>query len=148
MAGCLSGRRFEFLDVKCRLRGSWIIWALPMYWISVRFFTLLCTLEDTERKAAKRCEVSSMSVAFVTCSWNVGLIYCLVLGNACAPRGERAAWKAVVGTCLFAESLLIPSLLFAALVNECRTFLMKERSVHLVGLPFFWTSCSWGSFFR
>lgn len=134
MAVCLSGRRSEFLAVKCRWWGSWIIWALPIYWISVRVSTFLCTLEGTERNAAKRREFGSMSVMPVWCSWLTVQPDSLPGSGQClSPTGEHAGEKALWVHIYLQRASSFLLFYFSALVNACRTLFIMENSGFLFG---------------
>lgn len=151
MAGCCSGRRFEFLDVEfLGFVGPGLSRFCPCMAALSDFSTLPCTVEDTKRNAAKTCEITSVSITFVRCSWlwHLGWICCLTLDNSSLQQGECAGWEVVVGADLFTESFCIPSVFFPALVAACETLFVMERSLSLVGLVSFWTSHSHMSFLQ
>lgn len=111
-----------------------IIWALPMYWSSDRFFhSPLCC-----RRHLEKCweEVWSKQYVFVMCSWP----WCFRLADYLTLPWWGVSWVDSGGRCRFIYRELPFSGLFfgflPASVTACRTIFVMERSLCL-GMSFF-----------
>jgi len=111
MAGCLSGRRFEFLDARWRLCGSWIIWALPVYWSSDRFcHSPSCCTRHYKKMLQRDVRLAGCLHRLLPApERDTSALLLLWHRAAPAPTGERGGWKGVVGAGWLTESFLTPA---------------------------------------